>query len=54
MSALRRLLHWLAHKTGRNEGHVVSKTDEYGRVLIGFQCSTCHVIEGVHVARTLP
>jgi len=42
------LLHTLAHWLKINTGQVVSRTDELGRVWVGYQCTRCGLIQGRH------
>ena len=45
------LFHWLAHKTGRNTGHI--STWWYGdKLMVGFLCHGCGKIEGEHESFT--
>lgn len=41
---IKRLFHWVAHKTGQNEGRVVT-WQENGFIWVGFECSTCKTID---------
>jgi hypothetical protein len=48
MKRIKATLHWLAHRTGQNRGQVVSALDANGTVWIGFRCSQCSKISGIH------
>jgi len=39
--------HWIEHRFGWNAGNVVSFTQQ-GKTMVGFQCSKCDAISGVH------
>jgi hypothetical protein len=47
---LRSIKHWLAHRTGWNEGDVVSGWDDHGHLFVWFACRGCGKISGVHQA----
>lgn len=41
---IKKLIHWLSHLTGRNEGKVVTWSD--GELIyVGFECSGCGIID---------
>lgn len=48
----RRLAHHVAHWRGLNEGRIVSALDRRGNVWIGFRCTACGQVAGIHMART--
>ncbi len=48
------MIHWLEHRLGWNRGTVVSATDVRGNVWIGFKCSTCGKISGIHATHPPP
>ena len=43
--------HELMHKLNLYSGRVVSKLNDDGDVMIGFQCDKCGLIDDWHVAR---
>lgn len=45
--------HKLEHKLGWFRGHVVSRTDEQGRIFIGFMCSRCGLLTSEHDASAI-
>lgn len=48
---MKKLLHWLAHKTENNTGKVV--TWWHGdRLMVAFQCDGCGYLSGVHESVT--
>lgn len=44
LNIFQRFVHWVAHKTGSNEGHVVTY-EENGRIYVAFQCAGCGQID---------
>jgi hypothetical protein len=50
MTWFHRLEHWL----GWNRGNVVAATDERGTVWIGFRCTTCGKVSGIHAMHPPP
>lgn len=43
---MRRLFHWLAHKTGNNLGQVETFWSD-DRLMVGFRCNGCGELQGV-------
>jgi len=41
---IRKLLHWISHKTGSNTGRIAS-WEEDGYIYIGFECDFCKQID---------
>lgn len=41
---MKKLFHWVAHKTGNNQGRVVTWQED-GFVWVGFECDGCKVID---------
>jgi hypothetical protein len=50
MRLLAVITHWLAHLTGQNLGTIVSVLDKRDTVWIGFRCTGCGRVSGIHVA----
>lgn len=46
------MMHRLAHWLGWNRGWVVTALDQRGTVWIGFKCSVCGRISGIHASMT--
>ena len=45
--------HNLQHRLGWWSGHVVSRTDQAGRLYIGFMCDQCCTVTGEHDATNM-
>lgn len=42
------MLHWLSHKLSMNKGEVVTWTAACGKTMVGYKCSKCGKVEGIH------
>ena len=42
------LRHWRAHRTGSNVGHLVTWRARDGRLMVGYFCSGCAAVTGIH------
>jgi hypothetical protein len=42
------MLHWLIHKLGWQRGTIEVWWAEDGRLMVGYKCSTCGKLSGVH------
>lgn len=50
MGFAQRLIHRLAHRLRWNFGWVVTAVDRRGTVWIGFKCSHCGRVSGIHAS----
>ena len=48
---MKRLIHWLAHKFGRNTGEVVTWW-QGDKLMVGFRCGGCGEVGGAHESVT--
>lgn len=48
---MRRLIHWLAHKLGRNTGYVTTWW-QGDKLMVGFRCDGCCKVSGAHESFT--